>query len=139
MNLREKIEKEITEKVMTKLASQRVELGLVDDLEKAITKLSNLRDGAYGLNKDVLGLQQKLKPLLKEKEEHIAGLKGSLSFVKKAEQNIQAKFNELSKSATDLGISVNKLPVYKKYKESETLRKEIDTFFKDSKTILEKL
>ena len=39
MNLREKIEKEITEKVMTKLASEKVELGLVDDLEKAITKL----------------------------------------------------------------------------------------------------
>ena len=69
MNLREQIEKEITDKVMTKLASEKVELGLVDDLEKAITKLSNLRDGAYGLNKDVLGLQQKLKPLLKEKEE----------------------------------------------------------------------
>jgi len=34
MNLREKIEKEITDKVMTKLASEKVELGLIDDIKK---------------------------------------------------------------------------------------------------------
>ena len=33
MNLREQIEKEITEKVMVKLASEKVELGLIDDLK----------------------------------------------------------------------------------------------------------
>jgi len=34
MNLREQIEKEITDKVMTKLASEKVELGLLDDIKK---------------------------------------------------------------------------------------------------------
>ena len=38
MNLREQIEKEITEKVMTKLASEKVELALVDDLKELIKK-----------------------------------------------------------------------------------------------------
>ena len=33
MNLREQIEKEITDKVMTKLASEKVELGIIDDLK----------------------------------------------------------------------------------------------------------
>ena len=39
MNLREQIEKEINNKVMIKLASQKVELGLIDDLDKALEKL----------------------------------------------------------------------------------------------------
>ena len=34
MNLREQIEKEITEKVMVKLASEKIELGLIDDVKK---------------------------------------------------------------------------------------------------------
>ena len=34
MNLREQLEKEITDKVMTKLASEKVELGLIDDVKK---------------------------------------------------------------------------------------------------------
>ena len=38
MNIREQIEKEITDKVMTKLASERVKLGLVDDLKKLNTE-----------------------------------------------------------------------------------------------------
>ena len=38
MNLREKIEQEITDKVMTKLASERVELGKIDDLKKNLKK-----------------------------------------------------------------------------------------------------
>ena len=39
MNLREQIEKEITEKVMTKLASEKVELGIVDGIERSIDKI----------------------------------------------------------------------------------------------------
>ena len=42
MNLREQIEKEITDKVMTKLASEKVELGLIDDLEKLRKEYSKL-------------------------------------------------------------------------------------------------
>ena len=43
MNLREQIEKEITEKVMTKLASEKVELGLIDDINKKLDKLNQER------------------------------------------------------------------------------------------------
>ena len=39
MNLREQIEKEITDKVMTKLASEKVELGIIDDLKSAYNSL----------------------------------------------------------------------------------------------------
>ena len=130
---------EIKEAIKELLSVQKIELGLVDDLEKAIEKLSNLRDSSYGLNKDVLTLQQKLKPLLQDKKEYTEVLKGNKPFVKKAEENIKKTFNELSKSAAELGISVNKLPVYKKYESSKNLLKEIDGFNKDVKSILEKL
>jgi len=123
----------------TELKAEKVEFGAKDDLEKAIEKLSNLRDSAYGLNKDVLSLQQKLNPLLQEKKELSEVAKGNPSFVKKAEANIKKSFNELSKSAAELGISVNKLPIYKKYESTKTLLKEIEEFYKDAKSILAKL
>tara|TARA_R110000851_G_scaffold37663_1_gene97093 strand:+ start:144 stop:521 length:378 start_codon:yes stop_codon:yes gene_type:complete len=44
MNLREQIEKEITEKVMTKLASEKVELGAIQDLEKLQDETSKFFD-----------------------------------------------------------------------------------------------
>ena len=123
----------------TELKAEKIELGAKDDLEKAIEKLSNLRDSSYGLNKDVLSLQKKIKPLLQEKKELTEVAKGNPSFVKKAEANIKKSFNELSKSAAELGISVNKLPVYKKYESAKTLLKEIEGFNKDAKSILAKL
>ena len=44
MNLREQIEKEITDKVMTKLASEKVELGLVQDILKDTETMRNKLD-----------------------------------------------------------------------------------------------
>jgi len=137
--MKSNIEKVYSKLPKQELSAQKVELGLVDDLEKAIEKLSNLRASSYGLNKDVLTLQQKLKPLLQEKKEYTEVLKGNKPFVKKAEADIIKTFNELSKSAAELGISVNKLPVYKKYETSKNLLKEIDGFNKDVNSILEKL
>jgi len=56
MNLREQIEKEITDKVMTKLASERVELGLVQDIlkdtETMRNKLNSLTNKASKLSSD---------------------------------------------------------------------------------------
>jgi len=130
---------ELIKESKTELKSEKIELGMVDDLEKAIEKLSNLRDSAYGLNKDVLSLKEDMKPLFKIKKELTAVAKGNPSFVKKAEENIKKSFNELSKSVSELGISVNKIPVYKKYQSSKKLLKEIEGFNKDSNSILSKL
>ena len=124
--------------ILDKHGVQKVDLGVVDDLENAIEKLDNLRDSAYGLNKDVLTLQQNIKPLLKEKREYEQALKDN-SFVDKAEANIKKTFNVLAKEASALGIAVNKLPVYKEYEKSKNLLKEIDKFKKDAKAILSKI
>jgi len=132
----EQYEKEVKEYNLSKV--EKVELSVVSDLEDAIEKLSNLRDSAYGLNKDVLTLQQNIKPLLKEKKEYTEGLKDN-SFVAKAEENIKKAFNSLSQQAAELGVAPSKLPVYKKYEASKNLLKEIDGFYKDAKSILSKL
>ena len=124
--------------ILDKHGVQKVDLGVVDDLENAIEKLDNLRDSAYGLNKDVLTLQQNIKPLLKEKREYEQAFKDN-SFVDKAEANIKKTFNVLAKEAAALGIAVNKLPVYKEYEKSKNLLKEIDKFKKDAKAILSKI
>ena len=117
-------------KMMKKSINSKLSSVWIDDFEKgyfsvwkvftknAIEKLDNLRDSAYGLNKDVLTLQQNIKPLLKEKKEYTAAAKTFNSFVDKAEGNIKSAFNALAKSVAELGISVNKLPVYKKYEKS---------------------
>jgi len=62
MNIREQIEKEITEKVMTKLASERVELGIAQDIQKSIANAKNKI-------KDVAAAQKKYDAALKEVEE----------------------------------------------------------------------
>lgn len=58
MNLREQIEKEITEKVMTKLASQKVELGLIDDLDKALDQGEDIINGLKEDNKRMSDMQK---------------------------------------------------------------------------------
>jgi len=49
MNLREKIEKEITDKVMTKLASERVELSVIDDISKYNKRANTMKNEAFDL------------------------------------------------------------------------------------------
>ena len=57
MNLREQIEKEITDKVMTKLASEKVELGLLDEIKKDYDKAASK---ALPLKKQALEIGNKL-------------------------------------------------------------------------------
>ena len=65
MNLREQIEKEITDKVMTKLASQKVELGLIDDLNKALENseevIDRLKEGNALIKRDTGFLEKEKK------------------------------------------------------------------------------
>ena len=92
MNLREQIEKEITEKVMTKLASEKVELGLIDDLEKLRKEYSKLA---------IAAIQEKSKIQSNAKK-----LVSDLEKAKKA-KDAAVKKNEVIKSAAkNLGIDV---------------------------------
>ena len=118
------------------LKSEVVELGATQDLEQAIKKLDNIRDGAKGGAMDAKRVSDQLKPLLKEKNEHLEAVKGSKTFIAKAESDIKKAFNTLSKQASELGISPTKLPVYKIYEGRTSLLKEMEKFNTDIKKFL---
>ena len=94
MNLREKIEKDITDKVMTKLASQRVELGLVDDLNKALENSDALVNDIKVDNKRILDMEKRINERLKEQSKLVSNEKKSADkFFKLEDQFLNAKSN----------------------------------------------
>ena len=81
MNLREQIEKEITEKVMVKLASEKIELALVDDLKELIKK--------------GLSIEKKL-----------AGQITSYNGLLRAGSEFKKQYSNLVKQAKNLGVPI---------------------------------
>jgi len=144
MQKKEPTTEEVRTALKELLSVQKVELGGVGDLEGAIEKLENQRSGAYGINKDALTLKENtsgfsITRLVADWKELNAAANDKYKFVDEAEGNVKSAFNALAQQAAELGISVNKLPVYKKYEASKSLLKEIDGFIKDAKSILSKL
>ena len=90
MNLREQIEKEITEKVMTKLASEKVELGLIDDIKKLNNEFQNIFSEDLKLRTEMSKLNRKAKDLDKL-------YKGKVKEARKIA-------NETSQKIKDLGL-----------------------------------
>lgn len=115
MNLREQIEKEITDKVMTKLASEKVELGLIDDFKKLSDKALNSGTDAGG---DITDWLNKLPKL-------IAALKSS----QKDQKAVIDLGEKIKKQAKDLGLD---LPanIQKDIKGAEQWFDEIATIIK---------
>tara|TARA_R100001369_G_scaffold13299_2_gene27580 strand:+ start:987 stop:1430 length:444 start_codon:yes stop_codon:yes gene_type:complete len=129
----------------TELKSQKVELNEIQDLQSAALKISKLRDGAVGANKDALTIENNLKPLLKtiEKEKNFAKdiLEAATnnSIINSAKEELKSSFNKLSNAANDLGVSPNKLPVYKDYESALNEIKEYEGFIKDAISITKKI
>ena len=129
----------------TELKSQKVELNEIQDLQSAALKISKLRDGAVGANKDALTIENNLKPLLKtiEKEKNFAKdiLEAATnnSIINSAKEELKSSFNKLSKAANELGVSPNKLPVYKDYESALNEIKEYDGFIKDAVLITKRI
>ena len=123
MNLREQIEKEITDKVMTKLASEKVELGLIDDLKKLgseASKISELiRSQSSDLSKLFLEIRNstdKFNSLNDNRNNEIK--KGKTIF-----QELNSKLDTIQKQAKDLGLSPKDIPNYSKSQSAiESLR-----------------
>ena len=102
MNLREQIEKEITEKVMVKLASEKVELGylqnVASDAEKAVKKYENTNDivKAWKNVKQTLNSIKKDVVLVKRsRKANIIGIEGILQDINSEIKSIESRFKEL--------------------------------------------
>jgi len=126
MNLREQIEKEITEKVMVKLASEKIELANVKDVEKAIT--------AYKEAEQQLAVSEsfykKSKKAFDEFENtwtEYSVKKGFAEDAIKKGKSFDKEINELEKNAKDLGIDVKQI---KGYSELLKLKSKVDKEFK---------
>jgi len=115
MNLREQLEKEITDKVMTKLASEKVELGLIDDFKKLSNKALNTGTDAGGDINDWLNKLPKL----------IAALKSS----QKDQKAVIDLGQKIKKQAKDLGIDLP-AKIQKDIKGAEQWSDEIKTIIK---------
>ena len=127
------------------LKAERVELNEIQDLQAAALKISRLRDGAAGANKDALTIENNLKPLLKtiEKEKNFAkdilDASTNTSIIDSAKEDLKSSFNKLSNAANELGVSPNKLPVYKDYESALNELKEYEGFTKDAISITKRI
>ena len=92
MNLREQIEKEITAKVMTKLASERIELNMVKELESSVSKIKSKYESGV---KKTFDAKKQIEASIKLLDETI-----TLS------NNALKKADELEKLAKNIGADL---------------------------------
>jgi|TARA_Y100000033_G_scaffold47789_1_gene53762 hypothetical protein len=118
MNLREQIEKEITDKVMTKLASEKVELNAIKEIEKQLSQSEQIFKKIQSQKKDFV----ELDTILKKADKQLFNLKKIYSDNRdnsqKFNKELNKNFDSLNKAAKDLGLDVTSIPAYKKYLES---------------------
>ena len=109
MNLREQIEKEITDKVMTKLASEKVELGLIDDSIKLYKKGLSTFDNASKVR------QEAARQYIDAKDEFDTAIK---------------TIEKTQKAVKDLGLPMPS-ELKTAFEDSKRLSKLSDTFVKE--------
>ena len=127
MNLREQIEKEITEKVMVKLASKKVELGLIQDFLKDITKGLSKGKEMKKYAKEVSAKNEQLNKLetlynktIKEHSESDNNFTLNRDSIISSYTRAAKIYTKLINNASDLGIDVP-AKVEKSFKEIDDL------------------
>jgi len=125
MNLREQIEKEITEKVMTKLASERIELGIIQDLQADIKegieagkKMKDAQQSAMKIQESLIGIAEKYNKLVKEVNREAATVETRQNTLKANFNIASKKYEKTLKAALDLGIDMPK-NIQQQFKELE--------------------
>ena len=114
---------DITAKVEAKLASQKVELSLVDDLKVSIGKVSSLNASVNTMSSNAEKTNKLFINALAQKEAILKNYNDN----KKTSENLNKELNLLFKTintqAKDLGININELTVYKDFlKAKDDLR-----------------
>lgn len=146
MNLREQIEKEITDKVMTKLASERVELNIVGDIKKDTAnidkQLQNVQriidniDKLWGSLNSAVSDVENMKTQLKNITGAQANLGGSM-------QDALKTGDKAEKLAKDLGLDVMKVDgfdkLFKSYDKAVSVEKNVKKAIDKGSSILKKL
>ncbi len=111
MNLREKIEKEITDKVMTKLASEKVELALADNYEKAVKKYSQeYSNFAKQVDNAYVSIRE-IEKAIREAKSNTGQLAKIAQTLRKLDDNVVTESDKVIKkiksAEKDLGIQIS--------------------------------
>ena len=114
MNLREQIEKEITEKVMTKLASERIELGIADDLKKLNANISAIEKDLRANAKKGFQLIDAQKELNQDKQKVSKEILKEVQKGNKSYKQLDDLLKKTFKTAKELGLNANDIPNYRK-------------------------
>jgi len=114
------------------LQAEQIELGALDDLEKAIKKLSNSR--------------VKLDSSLSDWYDKVFNLKSEFSNIDKLNSNFEkelsnviSKSSKIEKSAKELGINANDLDVYKRAIAAINTADDMTSEYKTGKSTAKKL
>ena len=125
MNLREQIEKEITDKVMTKLASEKVELGIIQDLQADIKegieagkKMKDAQQSAMKIKESIDSIAERYNKLVKEVNREAATVETRQNSLKANFNLASKKYEKILKAALDLGIDIPK-KIEQQFKELE--------------------
>tara|TARA_R100001443_G_scaffold99514_1_gene106679 strand:+ start:208 stop:630 length:423 start_codon:yes stop_codon:yes gene_type:complete len=132
MNLREQIEKEITEKVMTKLASERVELGTIDSLNKNLKKaIDTLKLSKFEVDEGKSRIQEK-----KNIANYINTTEPKLKTINKFVVDLGSSELVVSKMVKDLGLSEGQIP---ELKQAKQLRQDLKNREDELRSIVKQL
>ena len=120
MNLREQIEKEITDKVMTKLASEKVELGSIQDLEKLQDETSELYNK---LDDSLVNAKAALSQAISIGKKALPVAEKALKLREEVEAKAQDLGIDLPKKITQINTKVAKQIIERDLKNVESIYK----------------
>ena len=118
--MKSRLEKVYSKLPKIELATQKIELGLVDDLKKTIGEFNKSRTDGQG---DLFKALEMAKKSI-----------GSLTKAKKDGENSLKQYNKILKAAEDIGINIP-TTVSKAGEQTEDLLKEVDKMLKAAKSI----
>ena len=114
---------DITAKVEAKLASQKVELSLVDDLKVSIGKVSSLNASVNAMSSNAEKTNKLFINALAQKEIILKNYNDNRKISENLNKELNLLFKTINTQAKDLGININELTVYKDFlKAKDDLR-----------------
>ena len=120
---KELIIEDITAKVEAKLASQKVNLSLVDDLIVSIGKVSSLNASVNTMSSNAEKTNKLFINALAQKEIILKNYNDNKKISENLNKELNLLFKTINTQAKDLGININELTVYKDFlKAKDDLR-----------------
>ena len=112
------MKKEVLEKLYsfdTKLSEEKIELALVDDLNKALSSIAKYESEVKSLYASSEKLSKIFIEAKKEKDVLEKKYTSNKDNTSKVGKDIDTLFKSLRTQAKELGIDINSIPVYKEY------------------------